>query len=280
MPESAEGERLHVVLARAGIGSRRACEVLIRQGRVEVNGETVTRLGTRVGPDDRIDVSGRRVRTQGQETTWLMLNKPRGVVSTVSDPEGRRTIMEFVAGANVRLYPVGRLDYHSEGLLLLTNDGPLTHALTHPTGGIERTYLARIKGSLDAEERERLRRGLVLDGRKTGPILATQLRRAPRSESATWVQVVVTEGRYHLVRDALMRVGHPVSRLRRVAFGPLKLGKLPVGSVRVLKPAEIAALRAAAARASGAPRDARKPRRPPPGPGRARDHAGGSRQNA
>jgi pseudouridine synthase len=280
MPETQEGERLHVVLARAGVGSRRACEVLIRQGRVSVNGEVVTRLGTKVSPEDSIAVSGKRLRAQGQETAWLMLNKPRGVVSTVSDPQGRRTIMDFVAGANVRLYPVGRLDYHSEGLMLLTNDGPLTHALTHPAGGIPRTYLARIKGSLGPEERERLQRGLVLDGRRTGPILATQMRRAPRSESATWVQVVVTEGRYHLVRDALMRVGHPVSRLRRVAFGPLKLGRLPVGTVRALRPAEIAALRAAAARGGGGPRDPRQRGRSATGSPRAKGDVVGPRQNA
>ena len=240
-----EGTRLHVVLARAGVASRRACERMIAAGEIRVNGKVVTELGTRVEDHDAILVSGRPLR-RAQEHRHLVLNKPREVVTTVADPEGRRTVMDFVPGLRERAWPVGRLDYHSEGLVILTNDGQLTHDLTHPSRHVPRVYHAKIDGELGEAERARLRRGIRLEGRQTGPIETRPLRRATHSAAHTWIEIVVHEGRYHLVREALAIVGHPVSRLKRVAFGPLKLGRLPAGAVRELTPAEVQALRRAA----------------------------------
>ena len=254
MSPAPEGTRLQVVLARAGLGSRRACEALIERGEVTVNGRVVTELGTRVTSDDDVAVSGRHLRG-AQSHRYLALNKPREVVTTVKDPQGRRTVMDFVQGLRERTWPVGRLDYHSEGLVILTNDGDLTHALTHPSRHVPRTYHARISGTLGPDERDRLHRGVRIEGKATGPIEVRPLRQARHAEDHAWVEVVVHEGRYHLVREALARVGHPVSRLKRVAFGPLKLGRMPAGAVRELAPAEIDALR----RACGLARERAKP---------------------
>jgi pseudouridine synthase len=243
--------RLHVALARAGCGSRRACEQLIRDGVVAVNGAIVSTMGTRIDDDDRVTVRGKSIRGP-QALRYLLLNKPRAVVSTVSDPEGRRTVLDFVTTARERLYPVGRLDYHSEGLIILTNDGELADILLHPRHAVPRVYLARIRGQMLPEEVALLAKGIRLGGKPTGAILVRGIRkRGATSEKSHWVEVTVTEGRYHLVREALLRVGHPVSRLRRVAFGPLKLGRLEPGEIRELTQAEIAGLRAAGT--TGAP---------------------------
>lgn len=248
-----EGTRLQVVLARAGLGSRRACEALIEQGHVAVNGHVVTELGTRVTGDDDVAVRGKHLRP-AQAHRYVALNKPREVVTTVKDPQGRRTVMDFVQGLRERAWPVGRLDYHSEGLVIITNDGDLTHALTHPSRHVPRTYHARVAGTISEDERQRLRRGVRIEGKATGPIEVRPLRQARHAEDHSWVEVVVHEGRYHLVREALARVGHPVSRLKRVAFGPLALGRMPAGAVRELSPAEIEALR----RACGLSRERRE----------------------
>jgi pseudouridine synthase len=251
--------RLQVLLARAGFGSRRACEELIRNGSVSVNGEVVTALGTKVDDtSDKVKVDGRVV-ARAQPLRYVALNKPREVVSTASDPQGRRTVLDLVPWVAERVYPVGRLDYHSEGLLLLTNDGELTELLTHPRHGVPKVYLAKIRGTVSQDARERLARGITLDGRRTGPILVQAVRRTsravkhratteagPDSAGASWVEVTVHEGRYHLVREALLRFGHPVSRLKRVAFGPLELGRLQAGEARELTRAEVEALRRAA----------------------------------
>ena len=244
--------RLQVVLARAGCGSRRACEELIRLGVVTVNGDVVTELGTKVEPDDRISVRGKPAGA-AQELRTFALNKPREVISTASDPQGRRTVLDFVRTVKERLYPVGRLDYHSEGLILLTNDGELAELLLHPRHGVPRVYLARIKGDIGQEAIDRLASGIRLDGKPTGSIRIRSIqKRGTKSEGNSWVEVTVTEGRYHLVREALLRVGHPVSRLRRVSFGPLLLGRLPVGAVRELSPVELRQLRSAAGTGSSA----------------------------
>ncbi len=247
------GTRLQVVLARAGVASRRACEKLILAGAVRVNGKVITELGTRVEDDDAIIVKGRPLE-RAQEHRYVLLNKPREVVTTVSDPEGRRTVMDFVPGLRARAWPVGRLDYQSEGLVLITNDGQLTHDLTHPSRHVPRVYQAKIDGELGEDAQARLRRGVRLRGRATGPIEARPLRRARHSEGHSWIEVIVHEGRYHLVREALALVGHPVSRLKRVAFGPLTLGRVPAGAIRELRPAEVRALRQASR-----PREARAP---------------------
>lgn len=268
--------RLHVALARAGCGSRRACEQLMRDGVVAVNGEIVSTLGTKVDDGDRITVRGRPIRGP-QALRYLLLNKPRAVVSTASDPEGRRTVLDFVPHARERLYPVGRLDYQSEGLILLTNDGELADTLLHPRHAVPRVYLARVRGQILPEEAALLAKGLRLAGKPTGAILVRAIRRrAATSEKSSWLEVTVTEGRYHLVREALLRVGHPVSRLRRVAFGPLKLGRLEPGEVRELTPAEISSLRSAGAArvapVAGSPRTRRQAADPvrPAAPRRSR----------
>ena len=269
--------RLQVALARAGFGSRRACEQLIREGVVGVNGGIVKTLGTKVDEDDCVTVRGKAIRGP-QALRYLLLNKPREVVSTVSDPEGRRTVLDFVTSARERLYPVGRLDYHSEGLILLTNDGELADILLHPRHAVPRIYLARVRGQLAPEDIALLARGLRLAGKPTGPILVRPIRKqGATSEKSHWVQVTVTEGRYHLVREALLRVGHPVSRLRRVAFGPLKLGRLVPGAVRELSPGEVAALRSAGTSPVPRPGPVRAPHA---APGRARGGAAPRRQRA
>ena len=233
------GLRLQVFLARAGVASRRGGEDLIRGGAVTVNGELVTKLGTRIDPErDHVKVHGRLVRG-AERKVHLVLNKPRGVVSTAADPEGRPTVIDLVRVKGARLYPVGRLDLQSEGLMLLTNDGELAQRLLHPRFEVPRTYQAKIRGHLDEKARKRLKAGIVLEGRRTRPLEARTIRRL---ENASWVEVTVHEGRQHLVRDALDAVGHPVVKLKRVAFGPLRLGRLPAGKSRPLREEELAAL--------------------------------------
>ena len=236
----AAGLRLQVFLARAGVASRRAAEELIREGLVSVNGHVVTRLGTRVEPEhDHVKVRGKLVR--GREPTLvLMLNKPRGVVSTASDPEGRQTVLDLVRSRGLRLFPVGRLDLQSEGLLLLTNDGELAQSLLHPSSEVPRVYRAKVRGSLDDKTRRRLGAGPVVEGKRFRPI---RVRVIEEREGSSWLELEVREGRKHLIRDALAALGHPVVKLRRVALGPLRLGKLALGESRPLDERELHALR-------------------------------------
>jgi pseudouridine synthase len=236
-------ERLQKVLSRAGIASRRAAEALIAAGRVTVNGAVVTRLGTQVDVErDAIKVDGTRVRDLDPTPQYLMLHKPRGVVTTLSDPEGRPTVRDYLQGVRGRVFPVGRLDYASEGLLLLTSDGVLARDLMHPSRAVPKTYVAKVRGTPPAEALRRLASGLVLEGRRTLPARA-RLLEAGRNP---WVEVTVVEGRKHQVRDMLAAVGHPVQRLRRIRYGGVDLGDLPPGAVRPLTPPEVRRLRRAA----------------------------------
>lgn len=236
------GERLQKVLAHAGVASRRACERLIVDGRVSVNGRVVTELGTKVDPDrDAVRVDGKRVGRAPRHRTYLLLNKPRGFVTTLSDPEGRPTVKDLLRGVRVRVYPVGRLDFDSEGLLLLTDDGDLSRDLMHPSSGVVKTYLAKVRGEPSPEALRRLERGVRVEGRATLPAEARLARRGDNP----WVEVRIVEGRNRQVRRMLEAVGHPVMRLRRVAYGPLALGKLPAGRLRPLTPSEVEALRRA-----------------------------------
>jgi 23S rRNA pseudouridine2605 synthase len=231
------GERLQKVLAAAGLGSRRACEILIEDERVTVNGEVAV-LGRRVDLDtDRIEVDGLRVPVRPGLVTYL-LNKPRGVVSTASDPQGRPTVVSLVP-AEPRIFPVGRLDTDTEGLLLLTNDGDLAHRLTHPSFGVEKEYLAEVDGSLTPAELRRLREGIELDDGMTAPAKASLT--APGA-----VRLVIHEGRNRQVRRMLEAVGHPVRRLVRTRIGPLADRRLKPGEWRVLELEEVRALEAAA----------------------------------
>lgn len=234
--------RLQRFLAQAGVASRRASERLIEDGRVTVNGATITTLGSRVDPErDAVKVDGRRIHAPRGSHAYVMLHKPRECVTTLSDPEGRPTVADLLPDSRARLFPVGRLDFHSEGLLLLTDDGDLAHSLTHPRHRVPKTYVVKVRGNPGPEALARVRRGVVLEGRRTAPAQV----RVTRPGSNAWLEVTVTEGRKHLVRNLLAAVGHPVTRLRRVAIGDVALGGLPVGRSRPLEPDEIASLKAA-----------------------------------
>ena len=244
---AARGVRLQKILSAAGVASRRAAERLMRERRVTVNGEIVTELGTRADPErDVVRVDARRVERLPRRR-YMLLNKPRGVVTTRSDPQRRQTVLDLMPRVREYIYPVGRLDYDSEGLLLLTNDGALAERLTHPRHALERVYEALVRGIPSEAELRRLCAGVHLDGRRTAPVEAHLIggHRARRTDQAR-VEIVLREGRNRQVRRMLIAVGHPVLRLRRVQFGPLRDRGLKTGEYRELLPRELAALRAAA----------------------------------
>ena len=236
---SAEGIRLQKVLAAAGLGSRRACEELISAGRVEVDGALVTELGVRVDPDTAvIRVDGKRVEVR-DEFVYLALNKPRGVLSAMSDARGRRTVGDLVADRTQRLFHVGRLDADSEGLLLLTNDGELAHRLMHPGFEVVKVYLATVQGRVGRQVGSALRAGVDL---ADGPVRVDRFRVVDTAAGRTLVEVALHEGRKHIVRRLLAEVGHPVERLVRTAVGPVRLGTLRPGATRALTATEVGAL--------------------------------------
>lgn len=254
MGDVPDGVRLQKVIAAAGVASRRAAETLMREGRVTVNGTVVSTLGTRANPEsDDIRVDGRRV-AHGGRRRYLLLNKPRGVVTTRDDPQRRRTVMDLLPGVRESVYPVGRLDYDSEGLLLLTNDGDLAAQLTHPRHGLERVYEARVRGVPDASSLKRLARGVTVDGRRTSPATATLVSAGRgRHGDQALVRIGLTEGRKRQVRYMCEAVGHPVVRLRRVRIGPIHDRALPPGRFRDLTLGEVTALRRAVAPAERPP---------------------------
>jgi 23S rRNA pseudouridine2605 synthase len=246
-------ERLQKILSAAGIASRRLSEELILQGRVSVNGTTVTELGTKADPSvDEIKVDGRRIKTE-QRKRYVLLNKPRGYITTRSDPQGRPTVMELVKEIKEYIYPVGRLDYDSEGLLLLTNDGELAARLTHPRHEVEKVYEARVKGVPDDRALERLARGVPIEGRRTAPAkIRASEPFVKGSGEQTIVEISIHEGRQRQVRKMFDAVGHPVVRLKRVRIGPLTDPDMPIGHWRELTPGEIVNLRRVAGAASSA----------------------------
>lgn len=245
-------ERLQKILSTAGVASRRLSEELIAQGRVSVNGKTVTELGTKADPAaDEIKVDGRRIKT-AQRKRYVLLNKPRGYITTRSDPQGRPTVMDLVKGVKEYIYPVGRLDYDSEGLLLLTNDGELAARLTHPRHEVEKVYEARVKGVPDDRELERLARGVPIEGRRTAPAkIRASEPFVKGSGEQTIVEISIHEGRQRQVRKMFEAVGHPVVRLKRVRIGPLSDPDMPGGHWRDLTPQELSLLRRAAGLGSG-----------------------------
>jgi 23S rRNA pseudouridine2605 synthase/16S rRNA pseudouridine516 synthase len=252
-------ERLQKALARAGIASRRASEVLIREGRVAVNGTTVTELGTRVDPNrDVIKVDGRRIPRPPASHTYLALHKPRGYVTTASDPQGRPTVQDLIGERRVRVFPVGRLDYSSEGLLLVTDDGDLARALMHPGSGVPKTYLVKIRGTPGPEALSRLRRGIRLDGRRTLPARV----RITRPGLNPWLEITVVEGRKRQVRRMLEAVGHQVVKLKRTRYDGIALGSLPPGKIRRLTDEEITRLRQSIRGRSGARSTSRRRGKP------------------
>jgi 23S rRNA pseudouridine2605 synthase len=231
--------RLQKVLAAAGLGSRRACEQLIAAGRVSVNGEAVREQGVRVDPATAVvRVDGERVNVR-PDLLYLALNKPRGVLSAMTDDRGRPTVGDFVAERPERLFHVGRLDGDSEGLLLLTNDGELAHRLTHPSYRVQKTYLAEVPGPVPRELGRRLRSGIELDD---GWVAADGFRVVDAAGGRALVEVILHEGRKHVVRRLLAATGHPVTRLVRTAFGPIRLGHLRPGTLRRLSRQEIGQL--------------------------------------
>jgi 23S rRNA pseudouridine2605 synthase len=237
--EQADGIRLQKVLASAGIGSRRACEELIEQGRVDVDGAVVRTQGMRVDPERAvIRVDGSRITTK-TNSVYLAVNKPRGYVSTMSDPEDRPNLSDILGQRQQRLFHVGRLDVDSEGLLLLTNDGELAHRVTHPSYGVAKTYLAEVVGAMPRDLGATLRAGIELDD---GPASVDSFRVVGRSGSRIMVEVVIHEGRNHIVRRLLAAVDHPVQRLVRTAVGPIQLADLRPGKTRALGQAEVGAL--------------------------------------
>lgn len=238
-----EGIRLQKVLASAGVGSRRTCEDLIEAGRVRVDGEIVRQLGVRVNPDDvAIEVDGERVSVDSSALT-VVLNKPRGVVSTMSDPEGRPSLGQYVAEFEERLFHVGRLDAETTGVLLLTNDGELANRLAHPSFGVNKIYVAKVKGQVPRSLGTTLREGVDLED---GPVRCTGSAILDIGKDASLVQVELHEGRNRIVRRMFDAVGFPVLELVRTQFGPIRLGSLAPGETRVLSPAEIGKLMQAA----------------------------------
>lgn len=234
-----EGVRLQKLLAGAGVASRRAAEELITAGRVDVNGEVVRVLGRRVNPEkDVIHVDGRRVSVR-PDVVHLALNKPAGVLSTMSDDQGRATVGDYVAEREQRLFHVGRLDRDSEGLLLFTNDGELAHRLMHPRYEVLKTYLAQVPGPVARDLRRRLLAGITLDD---GPVTVHEFTVVDTSRGRALVEVRLHEGRKHIVRRLLAEVGHPVSRLVRTQIGPVRLGHQRQGTVRKLNNGEVGEL--------------------------------------
>lgn len=235
--------RLQKLLAQSGVASRRKCEELMLDGLVEVDGEVVTRLGTKVDPRTAvIRVDGQRL-PPVSEKVYLVLNKPRGVVSTMSDPEGRPTIADLVAERPERLFHVGRLDTDTSGLLLLTNDGDFAHRMAHPSYQVDKTYVAEVAGDVRKATLQRLREGVTLDD---GPVQVSAVRVVGRGQGGargrTIVELVIHEGRNRIVRRLLEEVGHPVQRLTRIRFGPVDLGGLPAGELRPLTLDELGSL--------------------------------------
>ena len=254
-------ERLQKILSTAGVASRRLSEELILQGRVSVNGTAVTELGTKADPAaDDIRVDGRRIKP-AQRKRYVLLNKPRGYITTRSDPQGRPTVMDLVQGVKEYVYPVGRLDYDSEGLLLLTNDGDLAARLTHPRHEVEKVYEARVKGVPDDRTLARLARGVPVEGRRTAPArIRASEPFVKGSGEQTIVEISIHEGRQRQVRKMFDAVGHPVVRLKRVRIGPIVDADIPVGHWRELTPAEIQKLERVT-RAVTPPTETRRPQR-------------------
>ncbi len=235
-------ERLQKILAQAGVASRRKAEELILAGKVAVNGEIVRELGTKANPKkDKITLEGRPITVQA--TVNLVLHKPTSYVTTVHDPEGRRTVMELLTNVNQRVYPVGRLDYDTSGLLLMSNDGELTNRLLHPRYHVEKVYRATVLGMVEKQVVQQLTRGVRLEDGVTAPAEVHVLRQHPL-ESV--VEITIREGRNRQVRRMFEAVGHPVKRLKRVQFGPLVLERLKPGEWRWLTPDEWVALYTAA----------------------------------
>ncbi len=257
-------ERLQKIISTAGVASRRAAEELIVEGRVRVNGKVVTELGAKADAErDHIKVDGKLI-NPAQPRTYVMLNKPVGYVTTLSDPEGRPVVSDLLTGVKARVYPVGRLDYNTEGLLLLTNDGDFAHLITHPKHELPKTYLVKIKGVLSDADIDALQRGVFLKDGKTAPAKVRKLR---KEEANSWVEITIHEGRKRQVRRMIDHTGHFVIKLKRVRIGNLNLSDLPPGAYRHLTAEEVNGLKVLSMREEkisfSAPRAEARPPEPP-----------------
>lgn len=230
-------ERLQKIMAQAGIASRRKCEEIIQSGKVTVNGKVVTELGTKVDPAvQTIEVFGQKL-TKERPVVFIM-NKPRGVICSASDPEGRETVLDIVKNEGLRLYPVGRLDYNTSGALLLTNDGELANALTHPRFGAPKKYMVKFRGAVSDVHLEKWKQGVVLDdGTKTRPVI--DISRIEESDGGTWVVVIIKEGKNRQIRRMAEATGMQISKLKRESFAGIDIEGLPVGKYRKLTPKEL-----------------------------------------
>ncbi len=231
MPE----ERLQKILSRAGIASRRKAEELIVEGRVRVNGQVITELGTKADLErDHIKVDGKMLRAP-RRLVYIALNKPKGVVTTASDPQGRITVLDLVRGLKERVFPVGRLDYASEGLILLTNDGDFANRVMSASAHVPKTYIVKVNGQLTGEQERQFREGIPLHGRRTAPAGL----KATRHGDNPWYEVKLIEGRHHQVREMFQHFGRLVEKLKRVKIGFLELGQLQPGEFRELTASEV-----------------------------------------
>jgi 23S rRNA pseudouridine2605 synthase len=235
-----ELERLQKIIAHAGFASRREAETMIREGRVTVNGR-VAELGSKADPArDHVKVDGKLI-TRAEPHRYILLYKPKEVMTTVEDPQGRKTVIQLVKGVRERIYPIGRLDFHSEGLILLTNDGDLAFKVSHPKHGSVKTYHVKVRGVPEDRLVDKLQRGITIDGKRTLPCEISRMKTTGRNddEGNSWFEVLLREGRTQQIRKMFQAVGHPVSKLRRVAIGPISDPKLTPGDWRELTPREV-----------------------------------------
>ncbi len=231
--------KLMKYLQECGLASRRDIRLWIHEGRLQVQGRVVTdpNFPVRV-PGDAIRLGGKLLKLAPQQKSYFILNKPAGVVSTLADPEGRPTVRDFILRIRERVFPVGRLDFHSDGLMLLTNDGALADFILAARNAVPKTYLLKIKGILGEATKKRMERGIFLEGERLNPFAIEETGTTGAGNS--WLRVTITEGKKHILRNAFKYSGHPVEKLRRVAIGTIKLGHLPLGQWRELRPDEIA----------------------------------------
>jgi 23S rRNA pseudouridine2605 synthase len=228
-------QRLQKIMAEVGVASRRKAEELIAEGRVTVNGKVAV-IGMKADPlKDHIKVNGKLL-IRPEKKVYFILNKPRGVVTSLSDPQGRPTVRHFLRGVRERVFPVGRLDYDSEGMLILTNDGDLAQAIMHPSKKIPKTYLVKVKGALEQEDMEKLRTGIRLDRTVTAP---AQVKRVRKTEQNSWIEMTIYEGKKRQIRRMLERVGHPVIRLMRIRINGLEMGPVQPGALRRITAEEL-----------------------------------------
>ncbi|TDL97839.1 rRNA pseudouridine synthase [Macrococcus brunensis] len=233
-------DRLQKVIARSGVTSRRKAEALIEEGKVTVNGEVVKTLGTKVKPSDRIEVEG--IPLENPDKVYILFHKPTKVITSVSDDKGRTVVTDFFPQLEERVFPVGRLDYDTSGLLLLTNDGEFANQMTHPRYKVKKKYVAKLKGYLLREQVRQLEKGIMLEDGKTAPAIV-KVKSQDREKNSTLVEITISEGRNRQVRRMFSHFGHEVVKLSRVEYGPLNLKGLNAGDARDLSPHEVKTLR-------------------------------------